>query len=238
MYNENDSNLKSKIKILIMDNCFNNCNTETNGENYFYESCIRNNAKVIFDVGSRCDTLFSSFNGEVHYFEPVVEVIEKLKRLINNSNVYFNSFGLSDVCEKRQYYPDVESFFDRRESAPWINLKQSPLLLELRRGDEYCREKNLTEIDFMKIDTEGYEMKVLLGFGDFLKNVKVIQFEYGGTFIDNKIKLVELIDYLRTHGFYNFCYLSPTGLQEIKDYTDHYKYCNIVAFRESVIPRT
>jgi hypothetical protein len=221
-----------------MDDCFGNYNTETNGENFFYKSYIRNNSKVIFDVGARYDTIYSSFNGEVHYFEPVVEVIEKLKTLIDNSNVYFNSFGLSDVCEKRQYYPDVESFYDRHESVPWINLKQTPLLLELKRGDEYCKEKNVIEIDFMKIDTEGYEMKVLLGFGDFLKNVKIIQFEYGETFIDNKVKLVELIDYLRTHGFYNFFYLSPTSLQEIKDYTDHYKYCNIVAFRESVISRT
>ena len=36
-------------------------------------------------------------------------------------------------------------------------------------------EKNIETVDFLKIDTEGFELNVLLGFGDFLaKNVRFL----------------------------------------------------------------
>ena len=36
----------------------------------FYKQFIEPNANVIFDVGCRFDSVFSSFKGDVHYFEP------------------------------------------------------------------------------------------------------------------------------------------------------------------------
>jgi hypothetical protein len=81
----------------------------------------------------------------------------------------------------------------------------------------------------MKIDTEGFELDVLQGFGDYLtNNVKIIQFEYGGTYLDKNIKLCDVISYLTAKGFGKFCYLSSTEFSPITDVADHYKYCNIV----------
>jgi len=57
---------------------------------------------------------------------------------------------------------------------------------------------------FKKIDTKGYELQVLEGFQDFLKNIKIILFEYGGTNIDNNIKLLDIITYLELNGFHKF----------------------------------
>jgi FkbM family methyltransferase len=47
--------------------------------------------------------------------------------------------------------------------------------------DNFACEHGLTFIDFMKIDTEGHEMDVLLGAVDKLTNrqIQIIQFEYG-----------------------------------------------------------
>ena len=59
---------------------FNNDNPETNGEKKFY-NYIKNDIKLIFDVGCRTDTEFLNFNGEVHYFDPVKEFIDNLSKL-------------------------------------------------------------------------------------------------------------------------------------------------------------
>ena len=41
----------------------------------------------------------------------------------------------------------------------------------------------------MKIDVEGHELDVLKGFGELIKKVRLIQFEFGGTNIDSKTYL-------------------------------------------------
>ena len=56
---------------------FGNDNPKTNGEYRFFMA-IKDNINVIFDVGCRSDSEFTEFEGEVHYFEPVKEFIEKL----------------------------------------------------------------------------------------------------------------------------------------------------------------
>ena len=76
-------------------------------------------------------------------------------------------------------------------------------------------------------------MKVLQGFEDFLENIKIIQFEYGGTFLDNDTKLIDIITYLKQNGFYKFSYLTNNGTQLITDFKDHYQYCNIVCVNKN-----
>jgi len=76
---------------------FNNCDSRTNGEYVFFMN-IRDKIDCIFDVGCRTDSEFVNFTGEVHYFDPVSEFIEELKKNKNVKNVnkaaYFNNFGL------------------------------------------------------------------------------------------------------------------------------------------------
>ena len=58
---------------------FNNCDSKTNGETKFFMN-IKDNINVIFDVGCRSESEFINFSGEVHYFDPVNEFIENLKK--------------------------------------------------------------------------------------------------------------------------------------------------------------
>ena len=44
--------------------------------------------------------------------------------------------------------------------------------------EDYLIEKNITNIDFLKIDTEGYEYEAILGLRNKLKNVKLVLFEH------------------------------------------------------------
>lgn len=211
---------------------FNNCDPKTNGEEKFFKH-IQDNINVIFDVGCRSDSEFIHFNGEVHYFDPVEGFIENLKNIKNiNKKSYFNSFGLGNDNKELYYYPTYQSFYDRVNSCH-ISDDSNKILLYIKKGIDYVDSKNIKNIDFLKIDTEGYELDVLQGFEDFLENVKIIQFEYGGTFLDNNKKLIDVINYLQGKGFYNFSYLTSDGTKIITNFNDHYQYCNIVCINKN-----
>ena len=211
---------------------FNNCNSKTNGEYLFYNK-IKNNINIIFDIGCRSDSEFLDFEGQVHYFDPVESSVNKLRnQSCNNKNAYFNTFGLGNENKISYYYPRYQSFFNRTVSCG-IDDAQNKLELKIRKAIDYIRENSINDIDFVKIDTEGYELSVIQGFEDTIKNVKIIQFEYGGTFLDNNLKLIDIVNYLKQYGFEKFSYLTNTGTQLITDFTDHYQYCNIVCINKN-----
>ena len=122
--------------------------------------------------------LIVNFEGEVHYFEPVQEFIEALSAQPNkNRKSLFNNFGLGNENKELYYYPRYQSFFNRINSCG-INDDMNKIMLNIKKAKDYIVEKDIKIIDFLKIDTEGYELYVLQDFEDFLKNVKIIQFEY------------------------------------------------------------
>ena len=64
-------------------------------------------------------------------------------------------------------------------------------------------ENKIPKIDFLKIDTEGYEMKVLLGLGKEFKKVSIIMFEhhYDNMIIKN-YKFKDINQLLKKNNFY------------------------------------
>jgi FkbM family methyltransferase len=211
---------------------FGNSDPVTNGEQLFFNH-IKNHIKVIFDVGSRYDSEYTAFEGEVHYFDPVSEAIEKLSTLPTKNKVsYYNNFGLGTENKELYYYPKYQSFYDRISSCTESD-DLNKIVLNIKKAREYIDKKNIESIDFLKIDTEGYEFEVLKGFEECLQNVKIIQFEYGQAFIDNNVKLSDVINYLDQHGFYKFAYIAYYGLKPIDDFRDHYLYCNIVCVNKN-----
>lgn len=208
---------------------FNDCNPHSNGEAYFYKK-IRDSIKVIFDVGTRNESLFIDFTGEVHYFEPVKKYLDELQtQEILNKKSYFNNFGLGKIDEKKYFYPQFESFYDRINSCNFSD-DSNKILLDIKNGSDYIKSNNITHIDFLKIDTEGSEYDVILGLEEYLPIIDIIQFEYGGTFKDNNVRLIDLIDYLKSKGFHSFSYLYGNGEALIDIFHDHYNYCNIVCY--------
>jgi len=112
---------------------FNNCNSETNGEYKFFMD-IKDNINCIFDVGCRSDSEFIYFTGEVHYFDPVNEFIENLKKIKNvNKRSYFNNFGLGEENKELYYYPKYQSFYNRINSCS-ISDDANKFLLHIKKG--------------------------------------------------------------------------------------------------------
>ena len=67
---------------------------------------------------------------------------------------------------------------------------------------DYSKKNNIDNIDFIKIDTEGYELEVLKGAKDILPNTKMILFEHHyDDMIEKKYSFSDISDFLRSNNF-------------------------------------
>lgn len=161
---------------------------------YNFKKCKIEKGDVVFDLGS-CFGLFSRYafqNGasEVHAFEPNKDLEEVYKKL-NSGFKYFYS-------PKAVHSKPV----DFKKSADFVGSK----VIEGGEKDSninlnnYIKEKNITKINFLKVDIEGSEYDLFETLdSDFLSNcVNKIAIEYHDN-INNKIKII--LDKLKHLGF-------------------------------------
>jgi FkbM family methyltransferase len=209
----------------------------TPSEDNFFNR-ISERCDVIFDIGASWST-FLNKKQEVHYFEPCKASMEALKNSpTNNSKSVFNCYGLSDESSTVPLY-NTGALYDRsiRNAQELARLGVSNHIVDnvsIKRADEYIAENNIQKIDFVKIDVEGLEYKVLKGFGDKLNIVKFIQFEYGTGLSDAGYKLIDIVNLLKQYNFTEFYYITDGDPLLVQDYTDNWQWCNIVSFNSKL----
>tara|TARA_R110000824_G_scaffold274672_1_gene463397 strand:- start:1212 stop:1838 length:627 start_codon:yes stop_codon:yes gene_type:complete len=198
------------------------------GEEIYFES-IKDNVSIIFDVGSQ-KSEYLEFSGEVHYFEPVVKELNILKnRETKNTQSYFNDFALGDDKKSNIAHYGHGALFNRNGT----NDNHIDFHCNVIPAEDYIVENNISRIDFLKIDVEGYELEVLNGFRDKLSIVNHIQFEYGIGLRDNGHNLSDIINLLQKYSFEDFCTQTSTGLTPLTNYNDDWVWKNIVCKKKS-----
>jgi hypothetical protein len=75
------------------------------------------------------------------------------------------------------------------------------LSCRVKTAREYVRQQKIDRVDFVKIDVEGMDLKVIKGFGDALQQVRALQFEYGVFNIASHDLLLDFCKYLGDRGF-------------------------------------
>jgi hypothetical protein len=132
---------------------------------------------------------------------------------------------------------ELSGFYDRDILREKFNIRAEKILVDVSTIDLFCNENEISHIDFLKIDTEGEELNVLLGAKSFLeqKRISIVQFEYGGTYLDSKIKLKQVFDLFMGFNYLIFKII-PNGLMRITQWEDeleNYAYANYLAVVES-----
>ncbi|KKQ77194.1 hypothetical protein A3B84_01360 [Candidatus Nomurabacteria bacterium RIFCSPHIGHO2_02_FULL_35_13] len=178
---------------------------------------LKDEMSVVFDVGAREDLSFYKIknNCSYHLFEPSTESITSLKKqiaLLDNPDIIVNEFGLSDRKENDCiYYEESQSF----TINPYVKSVNTGKRYSLRTLDEYIVEHNIIHIDFLKIDAEGLDYRIIMGGLEAVKTkVSFIQFEYW----DGVKKFVDLLG-----DTFNLYLMMVPGLLEVilEDATEH-----------------
>ena len=220
---------------------WNNGDETTNGEAWLI-GCVGRHLRVAFDVGAnvgRWTLLLHQGNPEcvVYAFEPSPQTFASLQKQVEKLvSVRPFQLGLADratTLSFHDYGPDsvLSSFISREKS---VDLKpQRDIQVPVSTIDAFRSEHSLDAIDFIKIDTEGYEMAVLRGAADSLRKrrIAMIQFEYGGTWLDARESLAEANDLLKQHGYELYRLRQQSLTKIIYDSRRHecFKYSNFVA---------
>jgi len=156
---------------------------------------------------------------KIHWFEPVLESYNILKKNFNkNKNIFFNNSGLSYKKEKKQINvfqgslnssfnkPIKDSFWEKKKKTLFKtdNLIKNRQIVFMTTIDDYIDKKNIKSVDLLKIDTQGYESYVLKGCANtFKKNiVKFVEIELimGNQYI-NRLNIIDLEKYLIKNNF-------------------------------------
>jgi FkbM family methyltransferase len=225
----------------------NRSDLKTNGELWVLNN-IMPHSKTVFDVGSFAgewtrQALFINPSIDIHCFEPNPRAFHSLKDNVFAPNITCNPFGLGSENSRKTLFVCDElnegGSLYRRQGVAYalgVDLQTKTELVEIRTLDTYCSEKKINEIDFLKIDVEGHEFCVIQGGKELFESecIKIVQFEYGGAYIDSRKLLKDFFDNMA----YKFYLLYPNRVCRISQYDqrlENFQYKNFLIVSKQVI---
>ena len=219
---------------------------------YLSKSLI-NKTDNVLDIGANigCTSiLFGGLANKVVCFEPNPSTFGFLKRNILNSklkNIEVQNIGLGASAGEFEM-----AFGGNNRSGAFINDYQlapsnhEKAKVRIERLDDVVGKLQLSKIDFMKIDVEGFEKQVLEGAGETIeKNKPVVVLEMNHWCLNaiQRICIPDFLDYLRSKfpillavegQTYANLYDKDDSFSVMGQHILHFKYIDIVAaFEES-----
>jgi FkbM family methyltransferase len=212
-----------------------------NGEARF-QKFVLPKASVCFDVGANkgewtLEALRLNPTVQVHCFEPARQAFEALRAAAWPAGVTLNHLGLSDTPGSRTLHlfknPKLNSLHARAGLAQGEVTEEQVTVTTL---DDYVRTRQLGEIDFLKIDVEGEELRVLRGARELFaaRRVRFAQVEYGGTYIDARVLFKDVFAFAVEHG-YSVYQLHPRGWRHYPQYDpnmENFRMKNFILARD------
>ena len=183
------------------------------------------NINLFVDVGAHEGETSNLFNKyfnikKIYCFEPSSVNYENLKKKIaKKENIFLFNFGLGDKDEQGDFNQLEESssstlvelnqkskYFLKKKKILNLFIKKNfkifPQTVNIMKLKNFMHTNSIEYIDILKIDTEGYEMKVIRGAEEKIKNIDYIYFEHH---FDDMLKkdytLSDIHNYLIKNGF-------------------------------------
>ena len=163
------------------------------GENIFISKFddlkIKNCIDVGCNIGDFSKEILKNKNTNVVAFEPLPLCRENLKEMQNHYSSRFINFeyalsnknGFDYINFGNKDSSGLASLEKKINNIDYVNtVNKNSIKIELKKLNDFIDKEKFKDIDFIKIDTEGHEFKVLEGGLDFIKknNVKMVQIEF------------------------------------------------------------
>lgn len=160
---------------------------------------FKKNIGTVIDIGAhRGETInFLTKNfkfNTIYAFEPNFEsyniLKKKIRSLKKNKNIFLINKGVGIKNEKKFLIESTDS-----ASATYCNFKNNSKYLkkkkfffnykklkkkrtQLLKLDAFLKKNKIKKVNYLKIDTEGYELNVIKGLNKQIKKIKLIHFEH------------------------------------------------------------
>lgn len=173
-------------------------------------------ASAVFDVGANigqsAERYLNDFpRSQIYCFEPVSDTFRELREnLIDNDRVHCFQLALGSSNGKGEMVKEGRSsqfFMVNRAEDPPLHKDLTTEEVETITLEEFCRARSIENISYLKIDTEGWDLEVLLGGENMLKEQRIdfVQVESGMN-PENKrhIPFETLKDYMESRRYFLF----------------------------------
>jgi FkbM family methyltransferase len=199
-------------------------------------------APLVFDIGANegdwlAEVLSRSPAAKVHAFEPQETLAQRVAARFPSVAVNMMAMGevrgelaLCDYADHpgSQHASLIKGVIDGIHQGATRYVK-----VPVGTVDDYCAERGIERINLLKIDVEGFELKVLLGASRMLseKRIDVIQFEFNEMNVIGRSFMNDFFACLAdTHRLYR---LLPHGLMPLRQgghwINEQFTFQNVVA---------
>lgn len=142
-------------------------NLQLNEVEVFYPFLPEHNG-IMLDVGAHVGAsclYFLSRGYAVHAFEPDAQNRAALAKLTHGyDKLIIDSRAVADVSDEQRFWYATPDSSGASGLLPFTeNHAQTASVTTVTLRD-YCSERNITHVDFLKIDAEGYDLMALTGF--------------------------------------------------------------------------
>ena len=150
---------------------------------------------VIFDVGANIGQSIDRFKNNfkkptIHSFEPIKSEFQTIKNKFGKQeNIILNNIALGEKQEIKKLNITAgtgnSSFNKINPGTKWLQTRSKQFNtsennyvtkiedVKIETLDDYCKKNNVDKIDVLKIDTQGYEDKVIQGSLETMKKNKI-----------------------------------------------------------------
>jgi FkbM family methyltransferase len=166
-------------------------NSDESGEAFFIKSILAPTApKLCIDIGANvgnytCELLRATAAKEIS-FEPLPGPFKSMQEQVTafSDRVILENKGVGAANQKLtiHFSPNAlshASFSEEVKKVSYVS-NEEQLLVPVVSLDSYCQEHQINQIDFIKIDTEGFEDEVFKGAARVFRDIKprFIQIEF------------------------------------------------------------
>jgi len=166
---------------------------------------------VILDIGANSGQTINGFKAKfpestIYAFEPGIETFNRLEQLYRDTaNVHLYNIALGSEKSRLTFHDNEHSVMSSfLENGTKIHFGEviGTREIELTTVDDFCMTHNISKIDVLKIDTQGFDLEVLKGAIGILPNISIILTEITiYPLYENLPEFDEVLKYLRENGF-------------------------------------
>ncbi len=178
---------------------------------------------ILFDVGAnQGQTIFKYLevfsNSNIYSFEPSPKAFEILRDNTRNiENVSIWNYGVGSKTDSlllnENEYSVMSSFLELGDQG-WGEIKKKTIV-DLIALDDFLDQHNISKVDVLKLDTQGFELEIFKGLKKSMSEGKIGLLFFEVTFINMYVGLPSFTE------LYEFCI--DNGFELVSIYPIHYR---------------